>query len=200
MSGVRSFPATTWALQGLYVVAEIAIGLQVAGHSFVDDTISDLGASTSPGHEAMNVVFVVFGFSLGLGAWLLRGSRPPGRLATVSLGLWVVAGASSIAVGLTPVDRHPDLHGAVAVWVFVAQPLALVLLGLGLRAGHPRFGRATVAVGVLSAVGAIGFLLLLRADSGAGAFERLALWPGYLWVCVIAWTARVRRPSGLVEA
>lgn len=200
MSVTRAVPATTWALQGLYVVAEVAIGLQVAGYSFVDHTISDLGASTSPGHDAMNVVFVGFGFSLALGAWLLRGSRPPGRLATVSLGLWIVAGASSIAVGLTPVDLHPDLHGAVAVWVFVAQPLALVLLGLSLRAGHVRFGWATVAVGVLSAVGAIGFLLLLRADSGAGAFERLALWPGYVWVCVIAWATRGQRPSGAAGA
>lgn len=180
--------ATTWRLQGLYVVAEIVIGLQVAGYSFRDDTISDLGATTSPGHAAMNIVFVTFGVSLALGAWLLRAARPPGPLATTALVAWVVAGASSVAVGLTPVDAHPGLHGGVAVWVFVAQPLALVLLGLSLRDTHRRFGWATVAVGAASLVGSLGFLVLLDADHGAGAFERLALWPGYLWVTVIAWS------------
>lgn len=192
MTRVRTIPATTWLLQGFYVVAEVMIGLQAAaGYSFTDDTISDLGATTSPGHGAMNAVFVVFGCSLALGAWLLRDSRPPGRLATASLALWIVSGASSVAVGLTPVDLHPGLHGGVAVWVFVAQPLALVLLGLSLRERCGRFGAATVAVGVASFIGSLGFLVLLDADQGAGAFERLALWPGYLWVTVIAWSARI---------
>lgn len=144
----------------------------------------------------MSVVFVLFGLSLALGAWLLRRVRPPGALATASLVLWLVAGASSVAVGLTPVDVHPDLHGAVAVWVFAAQPLALLLLGLSLRTTCPRLGWNTVAVGAVSAVGSIGFLLLLDAESGGGAFERLALWPGYLWVSVIAWSTRGRRAAG----
>lgn len=196
MTIARPVPATTWLLQGLYVVAEIVIGLGVAGYSFADRTISDLGATTSPGRDAMNVVFVVFGCSLALGAWLLRDSRPPGRLATTSLALWLVAGASSVAVGLVPVDLHGDLHGGVAVWVFLAQPLALVLLGLSLLDTHRRFGAATVAVGALSSVGSFGFLVLLDADHGAGAFERLALWPGYLWVSVIAWSVALRaRPA-----
>ncbi|MCX6398889.1 MAG: DUF998 domain-containing protein [Propionibacteriales bacterium] len=196
MTGPRSIPATTWLLQGLYVVAEIVIGLQVSGYSFVDDTISDLGATTSSGHTAMNAVFVAFGCSLALGAWLLRDSRPPGLLATTSLALWLAAGASSIAVGLVPVNVHSELHGAVAVWVFVAQPLALVLLGLGLRGTHRRFGWATVAVGAVSLIGSFGFLALLDADHGAGAFERLALWPGYVWVTVIAWSGAVRARRG----
>lgn len=207
MIAARAVPATTWALQGLYVVAEVVVGLRASGgYSFVDHTISDLGATTcrtleggarvcSPWHVAMNVAFVAFGVSLALGAWLLRRARPPGRLATASLVLWIVAGAGSVAVGLIPVDRHPDLHGAVAVWVFVAQPLALLLLGLALRAAHPRLGWGTVAVGVVSALGSLGFLILLHDDSGAGALERLALWPGYLWVSVLAWVAHGRRPA-----
>lgn len=202
MRGERWFPATTWALQGLYVVAEVVVGLKASpGYSFRDHTISELGSTScrvldggtvpvcSPWHTGMNVAFVLFGISLALGAWLLRRSRPPGRLATASLALWILAGVSSVAVGLTPIDLRPGLHTAVAVWVFAAQPLALLLLGLGLRPVHPRFGTATVGVGVLSLVGAIGFLLLLHSETGSGAFERLALWPGYLWVTAIAWSA-----------
>lgn len=203
---VPSIPATTWALQAAYVVAEVVIGLRATGgYRFADHTISDLGATTcrvlagpaggevvvcSPWHDAMNVVFVGFGVSLALGAWQFRRSRPPGRLADASLVLWVAAGASSVAVGLTPIDVRPDLHAAVAVGVFVAQPLALVLLGLALRSTHPGVGRSTLALGALSAVGSVGFLLLLHADTGAGAFERLALWPGYVGVCIVAWCVR----------
>lgn len=208
MRGSRWFPATTWALQGLYVVAEVAVGLRARpGYSFRDHTISDLGATScrvldggtvpvcSPWHTAMNLAFVLFGVSLALGAWQLRHARPPGGWATVSLGLWILAGASSVAVGLTPLDRHPDLHAAVAVWVFAAQPLALVLLGLSLRSTRPRLGASTLAVGAVSIVGAVGFLLLLHSDTGSGAFERLALWPGHLWVTVLAWLAWLDRPG-----
>jgi hypothetical membrane protein len=207
----RSLPATTWALQASYVVAEVAVGLRASGgYSFVDHTVSDLGATTcrpleggsgatlvvcSPWHTAMNVAFVLFGLSLALGAWQLRRLWATGRLGDASVALWVLAGASSVAVGLTPIDVQPDLHAAVAVGVFVAQPLALVLLGLALHPTRPGLGRASVAVGALSAVGSIGFLLLLHADDGAGAFERLALWPGYLWVCVLAWSLGVRRTA-----
>lgn len=215
MSDSTRPPATTWRLQGLYVVAEIVIGLQASSHyAFGDHTVSELGSTScrvvdgsgidvcSPWHDAMNLTFVVFGLSLALGAWLLRRLRPAGRLATSSLVLWIVAGLASTGVGLLPVNEHGGLHAAVASVVFLAQPTALVLLGLALlRAGsaaYPRFAAATLAVGVLSAIGAIGFLILLRAEHGAGAFERLALWPGYLWVTVVAWSARAARLSGPV--
>lgn len=199
---------STWLLQWLYVVAEVAIGLKAsANYSFADHTISELGSTTcrvvdstpgeicSPWHAGMNVTFVYFGFSLALGAWLLRRSRPPGALATTSLVLWIVSGLSSIAVGLVPVNQHPELHAGVAVWVFAAQPSALILLGLSLRFRHRRCGWATIAVGALSAVGSVGFLALLDSASGSGAFERLALWPGYLWVSVLALAALRRGPS-----
>lgn len=191
-----------WLFQWLYVVAEIAIGLKAsANYSFVDHTISELGSTScrfvdgtpeqicSPWHFAMSITFIYFGSSLALGAIVLRRARPPGALATASLALWIVSGLSSIAVGLVPVNLHPGLHTAVAVWVFAAQPLALVLLGLSLRPAYRRLGGMTILVGALSAVGSIGFLLLLGSATGGGAFERLALWPGYLWVSVIAFAA-----------
>lgn len=180
-------------------MAEVVIGLRAsANYSFADNTISELGSTScrmldgatepvcSPWHVGMGITFVYFGLSLALGAVVLRKHRPAGPLATASLVLWVVSGCSSIAVGLVPVNLHPGLHAAVALWVFAAQPLALLLLGLSLLPGHRSLGAMTVAVGSLSAVGSIGFLALLGSPTDSGAFERLALWPGYLWVSVLA--------------
>lgn len=197
-----------WLLQWLYVVAEVVIGLKAsANYSFVDHTVSELGSTScrlvdgtageicSPWHTAMGITFVYFGCSLALGAVVLRRARPPGSLATASLALWIVSGLSSIAVGLVPVNLHPGLHAAVAIWVFAAQPLALILLGLSLIPEHRRMAQVTVTVGAISAVGSIGFLVLLGSHTGSGAFERLALWPGYLWVSVLAFAVWRRRDA-----
>lgn len=136
----------------------------------------------------MNTGFVWFGLTLAVGA-LLLGSRllrgPVGRAAVVA---WCVSGLGSVGVGLVPVNEQGGLHGLVALPVFLAQPVALVLTGLSLRATRPALARGTLAVGVLSAAGVLGFAALLAGDGsgGLGATERLALWPGYVWVGVIA--------------
>lgn len=194
-----------WLFQWVYVVAEVVIGLHAStNYSFADHTISELGSTScrlvdgsreqvcSPWHLGMGITFVYFGASLALGAVVLRKHRPPGSLATASLALWVVSGLSSIAVGLVPVNLHPGLHTAVAVWVFAAQPLALLLLGSSLIPGHRALGQSTVVVGAISLIGSCGFLMLLDSPTGSGAFERLALWPGYVWVSVLAFAVVYR--------
>ncbi|MCW2831692.1 MAG: hypothetical protein JWP31_2384, partial [Aeromicrobium sp.] len=56
--------------------------------------------------------------------------------------------------------------------------------------------RSTIAVAAISALGVIGFAATLLTDATAwvGAVERLSLWPGYVWVAVIALALGVRRP------
>ena len=182
-----------WLLRPLYLLTEVVVAAATTGgYSFVDDTVSDLGAVTctaaycSPRHALMNGAFIGFGALLAVGAVLLAAHI--GRWATVLL---VVAGLGSVAVGLAPVDTQPDLHVLVATPLFVAQPLALLLLG---RRVGGRLGHAVVATAALTAVGAVGFVLV-GDGAGAGALERLALWPVLVAPAVVAvWLLR-RTPA-----
>ena len=65
--------------------------------------------------------------------------------------LWVVAGLASVGVGLLPVDAHPIAHSLVALPVFVAQPLALLLHArlLDARAGSGAPGSRLAAVALV---------------------------------------------------
>ncbi len=194
-----------WTLQPLYVVTEVVVGLHASrDYSFADSTISDLGNTScrtirgdvlcSPWHATMNVGFIWFGVTLALGALLLGARILPGRVGTAAVAMWCVSGLGSVAVGLVPVNENGGLHGLVALPVFLAQPTALLLTALSLWAARPGLARATVAVAVVSAVGVLGFAALLAGDGSTalGALERLALWPGYVWVGVIAVLSRPR--------
>nr|WP_246326411.1 DUF998 domain-containing protein [Actinomycetospora corticicola] len=142
-------------------------------YSLARDTISQLGVvAVSPGHAVMNGAFVLFGTTLALGA-ALSDRRP--RYAGV---LWVIAGFSSIATGLAPLDSAPVAHLVVSAPVFLTQPVALLLTGLALRS------RVAAGLGIVSVVASVLFLLGAVPDL-AGALERLALWPGYVVLGVL---------------
>lgn len=165
-------------LRPAYVGLELVVAAGTTGdYSLVRDTVSDLGALEclpdfcSPRHDLMNGTFVGIGLLLALGAVLLRPRL--GRLVTVLL---VVAGLSSVATGLAPVDQGTAAHALAAAPLFVCQPLALVLLGRKVRRSHPRLAAGLVATGAGTVVAALGFLLA-GDDGGAGLWERLALWP-----------------------
>jgi hypothetical membrane protein len=182
---------TLWLLRPAYVAAELVVAAATTGgYSFADDTVSDLGALgcdtayCSPRHALMNGSFVGFGVLLALGALLL--APRIGRVATVLL---VVAGASSVGVGLAPVDQDAGLHTLVATPLFVLQPLALLVLARVLR-GRRALSVGLLATAVVTAAGAAGFVL---ADGGAGALERLALWPVLAALAAVALALGVRR-------
>ncbi len=176
-----------WLLRPAYVVVELVVAAATTGgYRLASDTISDLGAAgctqapCSPRHELMNGTFVGVGLLLALGAVLLAGRIGP----AVSV-LLVVAGLSSVATGLAPVDQDAMLHGVAATPLFVCQPIALLLLARALRPTHVRVARALLLTGSVTAAAAVGFLLL--GDGGAaGALERLAVWPVLLALAAVA--------------
>lgn len=204
---LRLLGAALWTLQPLYIVAEVLIGLRAsADYTFAGSTISDLGDTAcrqvrgdvlcSPWHAGMNATFIWFGCALALGALLFGSQHLRGRAGMVSVVLWCVSGLGSIGVGLFPVNENPTIHGIVALPIFAAQPLALLMMGLSLRTSRPGLAAATHVVAVVSAIGSVGFGVLVGSEASTiGAFERLALWPGYLWVSVVVLrSACVRRP------
>lgn len=172
-----------------YIATEVVVAAATTGgYSFVADSVSRLGevgcsdAYCSPRHEIMNGSFVGFGVLLAGGAVLL--TRSLGPWAT---GLLVISGLSSVATGLAPLDQDVTLHAIAATPLFVAQPIALIVLGARLRGSRPRLSRALLATGALTSAAAVGFVL--SGDGAAsGALERLALWPVLVGLAGYAWT------------
>lgn len=195
--GITGVQATRWGALALcvrpaYIVTEFIVAAATkGGYSFLSDSVSRLGevgctaAYCSPRHELMNGSFIAFGALLVGGAVLL--SRALGPWVT---GLLVVAGLSSVATGLAPLDQDATLHVISAASLFVAQPIALIVLGARLRKDRPRLGGALLAAEVMTATAAV--LFALSGDGPAsGALERLGLWPVLV---ALAGFARTRIP------
>jgi hypothetical membrane protein len=186
--------ALVFLLRPTYIATEVVTAAATTGgYSFVSDSVSRLGevgcsaAYCSPRHEVMNGAFMAYGIALAAGALLL--ARPLGPWVT---GLLVVSGLSSYATGLAPLDQDATLHAVAAAPLFVAQPVALLLLGARVRGQSPRLGNALLATGAVTAAAAVGFVLSGEGRA-AGALERAALWPVLLGLGAYAWQHRPRR-------
>jgi len=183
--------AVAFLLRPTYIATEFITGAATSGgYSFVSDSISKLGevgcteAYCSPRHVVMNGSFMVYGVLMASGALLL--AKPLGPWVT---GLLVVSGVSSYATGLAPLDQGAMLHTIAATPLFIAQPLALLLIGHRLREDRPRLARALLATGLVTVAAAVGFILS-GDQRAAGALERLALWPVLFGLAGFAWGHR----------
>ena len=194
-----------WLVQPFYLVVELLVAAAAsAPYSLRDGTISALGqvgcapghdlsavAVCSNGHAVLNAAFVVFGLLRAIGALLLRGRIDPTWWRTAAVGLWVASGPCCAAVGLAPVDQHPLAHAWAAAPVFVMQPAAVLATAIALRRSadaRSGVGTAGLVVGAVSLVGALAFGLRLGEPTWVGALERLALWPAYVWLGLVAAT------------
>lgn len=184
----------------LYIATEFVVAAATTGgYSFASDSISRLGevgcssAYCSPRHEVMNGSFMAFGALLAIGAVLL--ARHLGPWVTALLA---VSGLSSIATGLAPLDQDAALHALAATPLFVAQPLALLVLAARLRSDRPTLAAAFAVTGAVTGAAAVAFVLA-GDGTASGAFERLAVWPVFLALAAFAWTTlrRPREPDGL---
>ena len=199
--------AAMWLVQPLYLVTEFITAAKVTvPYTFAGNTISELGAVSctsvgysgedpvqvcSPWHALMNTSFIVSGLLLAGGAILLRRWLPAGKRTTTAVVLWVISGLSSVGTGLVPLDQNLTLHGVVSLPAFLAQPVALILLGLALRPQHRGLAWSGLLAGVISSVGTVAFIV--GSSSYGGLLERLSLWPAYVWVTALAIVAL--RPS-----
>ncbi len=194
MYGRLTWGAALWLVRPAYIPIELVVAAAMTGsYRFADDTVSDLGAvgcsaaSCSPLQELMNGTFVGAGLLLALGALLLAA-----RLGPAVTVLLVIAGLSSVATGLAPVDEDAMLHTLAATPLFVCQPLALLLLARTVRTAHVRLAGTLLLTGSVTAAATVGYLLVGNG-AGAGVLERLALWP--VLVALAAVAAVVVRPT-----
>jgi hypothetical membrane protein len=195
-------------------------------YSWLGNYISDLGNTAcgpfkvphgtpayvcSPMHPAMNASFIIAGILTIGGAVLLRRFWPRSRGTTVALVLWVITGLGKIAVGLVPENVNISLH-LLAAFNIPVGCVAILLLSLPRR----QASRAISVTGiVLAVVGLAGTTLSTAAEfSGssldlglrAGGMERVADYPGSLWIlmigvmAVLSAGARAGRPAARVHA
>jgi hypothetical membrane protein len=213
--GGRDRPASWLILAGgaLWIVATlqyavVQVVVAAAWHHppyrWLGNLISDLGNTAcgqfavphgttsyvcSPLHGTMNASFVVTGLLTIAGAVALRRLWPQGRLASAALVLWIVTGLGKITVGLVPENTNISLH-LLAAFNIPVGCAAILLLSLAVR-GTSRAvsiaGLAAAGVGlagtVLSTAGQFAGALYLGL--GAGGMERVADYPGSLWVLMI---------------
>ena len=189
-----------------YAVAQIvAAAAWTRPYSLRNNYISDLGNTAcgmfhvphgtpyyvcSPDHGLMNTSFVIFGVLTIAGAVLLRRIWPAGHLARWALILWILAGIGKIIVGLVPENTRISLHLLGAL----NDPLisiAILLLSLAIR----RTSHTIAVIGIVVAVvGLAGSVLSTGGEFagssmylglGVGGAERLASYPGSLWMLMI---------------
>jgi hypothetical membrane protein len=197
-----------------YAICQLVVAAAYAGpYSLRDNYISDLGNTAcgpfavphgvpmqvcSPEHAVMNASFVVIGILTLVGAVLLRPYWPAGRLATTGVALWVLAGLGKIVVGLVPENADTGLHLLGAFNIPVGS-VAILLLSLAVRRAAPALAAFGVVVAVLGLVGTVlstagQFAPALQVGLGVGGAERLAGWPGNLWMLVVGVLALAARP------
>lgn len=186
--------ALAFLLRPTYIATEfVTAAATTGGYSFVSDSVSKLGevgcseGYCSPRHEVMNGSFMGYGVLLAGGALLL--AKPLGPWVTALL---VVSGVSSYATGLAPLDQGAALHAVAATPLFVAQPLALLVLGHRLREERPALAKTLFVTGVVTATAAVAFIVA-GDDRAGGGLERLALWPVLFGLGAFAWGHRPRR-------
>jgi hypothetical membrane protein len=171
-------------------------------YSWLTNYISDLGNTAcarfavphgtpsyvcSPMHSAMNASFIVTGILTIAGAVLLHRFWPRRRSTNLALVLWIITGIGKIVVGLVPENTNINLHLLAAFNVPVGC-VAILLLSLSVRQTSRAVGIAGI---VLAVIGLAATALSTAAEFagsslylglGPGGMERIADYPGSLWL------------------
>ncbi|WP_104526053.1 DUF998 domain-containing protein [Blastococcus atacamensis] len=185
--------ALLWLLTLQFFVLEtIAQTRYDAPYSRIDQVISALGASDSPGRQLMNASFVVQAALILGGALLLRPALrgAAGRVAPLLLG---ASGLGVLLVGVFPTDGNGTLHTIGAVTYFVGGGLGLIALAYAVRPRSEALGTTVVLLGIVATAATIFFLAGVTGYLGEGGTERAAAYPLPVALALtgaaLAWTA-----------
>lgn len=210
--------ATCWALSiGFFVVQAVAQAATTRPYSLVTNYISDLGSTScgtlalpghhldvcSPLHQLVGGTFIVVGILHALGAIATYRAWPRPPVATIGLGLLVLAGAGLTLTGFEPENVNLALHTVGALVGILSLNLAMVLLGVTLLGSTWVLGGLALIAGI---GGLVGTYLFTNPAAGvpAGIAERIADYPGAAMVvvfgCYLLWSAIVERPSARLES
>ncbi|MBN1092561.1 DUF998 domain-containing protein [Blastococcus sp. TML/M2B] len=164
--------ALAWLLTLQFFVVETVVQFRGEGYSRADDVISDLGATTWPGHQVMNASFVVQAALILGGTVLLLPAlgAGAGRVAAYLFGL---AAVGVLLVGVLPSDRSGTWHGVGATMYLIGSALGLIALAYALRPRSEVLGTVLVVLGLVGTAATVFFLTEV-AVLAEGATERAA--------------------------
>lgn len=188
-----------WAFSAMTLPAELLAGIRAgAGYDWTQRTISELGqvscaAVCSPGHPWLNIAMMTSGACLILGAALLRPVLPPGRRGGVAAWSSAIAGLSTLATGLVPLDVEPALHYLVSIPALALAALPMLLLAGDLLPWSGWLRPTTTVVALLGIVAGVVIALWVEAP-WPGLLERVAVWPSTVFMAV-AGAAMARRST-----
>jgi hypothetical membrane protein len=186
-----------WSLLIVFFVGQaVAQAAATTPYSLVDNNISDLGVTAcgliavgdyhaevcSPWHLVMNATFVAAGLLTTLGALGTHRAWPKRRATIWGLALLALSGAGEILAGLAPEDVHPQLHVLGAIAGIPGVNIGALLLGVAVWHARRWVSIGGIIAGIL---GLFGFLIAPATAMGAGAAERLAGYPGVVWLIAV---------------
>ncbi len=192
--------ALAWLLTLQFFVVETVVQLRGEGYSRTDDVISDLGATTWPGHQAMNASFVVQAALILSGAVLLLPTlrAGAGRVAAYLFGL---AAVGVLLVGVLPSDRSGTWHGVGATMYLVGSAVGLIALAYALRPRSELLGSILVVLGLVGTAATAFFLTGVEVLAD-GATERAAAYVlpiGLALAGAALWRSRTPGPTSAAD-
>jgi hypothetical membrane protein len=182
-------------------------------YSLAGNAISDLGVTAcgriaiagqpgyycSPLHSLMNASFAVTGILMLLGLYLTLPVWPRVRLARWGIALFALAGIGKIIVGLAPGNVNYGLHSLGGLGIILVN-IGMILLGRAAAETSDRWiPYLSVSLGILGLIGEV-FFFAHRVLGGAGAAERVADYPAFVWmialgVCCVRWSRHSGGPT-----
>jgi hypothetical membrane protein len=175
----------------LLLLANVIPALSYSGFNGAQTLVEQLGASSnSPLALVFDLLMIVSGIALILGAWLIWSGLPPRGSRTIGLLLLMIAGVAALAIGAFPSGSAQDvggLNGSLTIVLFLAAGFSLLILTLAMLRDR-RWDGLRLYTLLSGVVVLVAFLLYHEGLSGAlgpGGAERLGLAALILWLFVI---------------
>lgn len=181
-----------------WVAMDVVGSLRYEGYSYLDQTISELGAEGAPTRVFIAVLsgipYAVLLIAFGVGIWLAAGERRAGRVTAVVLiaeAVWGVAGGLLFPMAMRGAEStlRNDMHAVYGVGMPI---LFLLAIGFGSRLFGKRFRYFSYGTALVALV--FGLLVTFQAPNvpaneptpWIGFEERANAYLGMLWIALLA--------------
>jgi hypothetical protein len=185
-----------------WVAMDVVGSLRYPGYSYIDQTISELGAEGAPTQALMTVLsgipYFVLMIAFGLGIWITAGGRRAQRItAAVLIGevVWGFGGGLAFPMASREVMAagQETLRNQMHAWYGIGMPIFFLLaIGFGSRLFGKRFQYFSYAT--ILAMLVFGLLQGLQTSAMTaneptpwlGVEERINAYASMLWFAVLA--------------